>query len=192
MRSNFIRVFTLMGLSVCTAFVTSQLIGPSRSRGGDVTTQTPQGTTRVSEGPVAIPAEAQDASGDVVLRGQVLLHPANIEVNGHDVVISTQADIVEARPRRSYLWSLEIVNQADKTVVLKEQYYQHQRFQLPVGETEMHPTFTEHVALFPGVYMAHVRLYFIEPNVKLPDFSKGEKMGGKRPVSTSGKIVVGD
>ncbi len=184
----------LIILSVCTAVVTSYLAGSTHARarvtdegndGGKAA-----GSTRVTKANNA-PVAGIDASGDIALVAEMKMHPLQAEVDGEDVIVSTGADLTEAQPNRTYIWSFQVLSRDGKTQFVREQYYPHQAFRMPEGSHELHPTFSEHVKLLPGIYIVRINLYDLRPSNKRPDFAIGEKIQGVKPMSAIRQIVVG-
>lgn len=159
---TFGKLLLLVALAVTTSLVTSTVLawgGHAKKRVASSTAFSDPSMVPTMVGPVqqtSIPAQASNGLASVTW--------LRVEPFADGFHVSGQANLRDARPDAAYVWSIRIRDPV-KRVVVAENRYETQIFQLPRDTHELSPTFDDTFmpSLPPGTYKLELVLYEIPP-----------------------------
>jgi len=212
--ANFRKLTVLVAVSLCTAWVTSRVVGQSRnSKRKQAQSQTASkpvlDTAAIASQPKSVAEffkpmspiaeqaralEAGPAANSLVLpdtfvsSGGVdgVLH---VTAEDGEVNVSLASRLIESNPTISFLWSLRVFDDSRNPRLLSEHYYEGQMFKVALRQ-QTSQTFRESFALAPGAYKVQVTLHRLPDGFDLTKLRDKDVWRDNAVISVAGKVNV--
>lgn len=180
-KSTLFKIVGLLVLSGLTFTVTSFMMRAMAVTATDQEEDTV--TTETLTAPIKTPQGRQVA---VKILAMHAARSFSVTGFGNEVNVSAQVDIMDRRENVAFMWTLRVINEFTKEVVL-DRPYKDQVFSVVPGE-QLSPTFDETLNLVPGKYRVELDLEGMRGDSKIEMLKTGKAVNPHKLVSFSKTI----
>jgi len=188
--SLWIKLLTLVAISVATFFVTSSVLarGKHRRASGAIAATAADGPAGLAGMISKNPAPARGINTSYASGA---MHWIKIETVGNSVHIMASASIRDIRPGVTYVWFVRVLHPNTGKVVF-EKRYDDQIFGMP-PEMEMKPTFEDRIdlPLEPGSYKVELVAFHVMPGEGLAVLNDAKIARFRRGPAGSAMAAIG-
>lgn len=197
--STFVKTALIVSLGVCSAFITSSVMGqrraapvqkPSAAKTSKAAVANVRGAITRSAGHVeaVLPPGEQPAPFKAV--ASFHWQNSSVEVTAGVVTFSAIVDMMDTRPNVSYVWELSAKNNTNQVVAFT-QVYDQQIFNL-LDQARHNVTFKEDFTLKPGDYKVKLKLYQIASDSDIKKLIKNKMADATLILSGAKDVSIND